>query len=214
MQIQKMIKWIIFFAFFLLFFVLPSLNYFKVKKKLKEFGVEYLITKSNFEVFQKSVNDALNMTIMANDQKIIPEYCYQYSNELKLDSIHVKFLINKLLLVIPEKSCNSCYDEVYGFIQWVKESLNINLIIITEIKRYREIKNIFLDFNYLSTNLYYIDADQIFEGSENIEYAPYFVFLDQDQICRQLFIPHANHSYLTKSYLVSISQKYNQLIRD
>lgn len=144
--------------------------------------------------------------ILSDDKKLHFTHCYRYGKRVT-DSIQVQLLANKLLLIIPEKSCNSCYDEVYGFIRYAQDSLGINIVSLTVKSRYREMINVLADFA-VEKNLYYV-SNQFLEGREDIEYAPYFVFVDQKLICRQLFIPQANHSYLTKTYLKSMKQKFS-----
>jgi hypothetical protein len=115
---------------------------------------------------------------------------------------------NKILLVIPELSCNACYDDVYDFIHYANDSLHITIPIFTVKNRCREIKNIMSDYS-LQTDLYYIESSHFFEGNKDeIEFAPYFLFLDQRKICHHIFIPQPNHPYLTKTYLTNMKYRY------
>jgi hypothetical protein len=179
----------------------------KVSEKYKRM---YQIKELNFNTFQNSINESLSKTILTDHRIMVPEYCYKYGKQ-NTDSINVQYLVNKILLIIPELSCNTCYDDVYDFIRYANDSLDMKISILTSKNRYREITGILSDYS-LQTDLYYIKTSHFIGDKDEIEFAPYFIFMDQHKSCYHLFIPQPNHPYLTKTYLTNISLRYESLL--
>jgi hypothetical protein len=190
--------------------IFPSYMCFKATKLLEKNKISNQIINSNFKIFQDVINESLSKTILADQRMFFPEHFYKYGIQ-KIDSINVESFINKIILVIPELSCNTCYDDVYEFIRYAKDSLSIDIPILTTKNRYREIVNILSD-NLIQTDLYYTNENHFFEDNDNIEFSPYFVFMNQYGICNHLFIPQANHLYLTETYLISMKQRYKSIL--
>jgi hypothetical protein len=130
-------------------------------------------------------------------------------NSNSKDSIFIDNLIHRVLLVIPEKSCDVCYDEVFNVIEFSGKELHMPIDIVTTISRYREVKNILADLQ-IKTNLYYSPSSITFEGI-NIEFAPFFMFIDNNYVCRNLFIPITNHTELTEMYIKTTKERYFSL---
>jgi hypothetical protein len=177
---------------------------------LVKYKTAYQTEESNFTTFQSEIDESLSKTTLSDHRIIAPDYCYKYGKP-NVDSISTQYLTYKILLIIPELSCNSCYDDVYDFIQYATDFLNINISILTTRNRYREITNILSDYS-LQTDLYYIKTDHFLEDNDTIEFAPYFIFMDQHKICYHLFIPQPNHPYLTKTYLTNMCRRYKSIL--
>lgn len=186
--------------------------FYKAIKILEKYKIAYKINESNFNTFKKSINESLSKIILLDHLKILPEYCYVY-NKKNTDSISTNCFANKILLIIPELSCNSCYDDVYYFLHYASDSLGINIPILTTKTRYREIKNILSDYS-LKSDLYYIKLNYFLKSKDEIEFAPYFIYVDHDKTCYHMFIPLTNHPDLTKTYLINIKQRYESILHE
>jgi hypothetical protein len=213
MQIQKIMKKpaiIISVISVLSFLCLSFYTSCKTKKLLKKYEIAYQITESNFNTFENAINESWSKIILSDHSTLVPEYCYTY-NQREIDSLNTQYFTNKILLIIPELSCNTCYDDVYDILHYAEDSLGISIPILTAKNRYREIINILLDYS-LRTDLYYVRTDWFFSENDEIEYAPYFVFMNQYKICYHFFIPQPNHPHITKRYLTNIKQRYESML--
>lgn len=132
-------------------------------------------------------------------------FLYKYSNG-KTDSIPIGNIKNQNVLFVPKQCCNVCYDEVYDALLYAKDSLNIEIIAITEKEKYNEVRNIIHDLGF-KLNVYYINSFSFWK-STSIEYAPFFSYIDKYLRCNHCFIPLVNYPEYSYLYLRNISKKY------
>jgi hypothetical protein len=165
------------------------------------------LQKSNYNTLQSAVMNKLTVEILYDNYPLNENVFLLNSNSK--DSIFIDNLIHRVLLVIPEKSCDVCYDEVFNVIEFSEKELHMPIDIVTTITRYREVKNILADLQ-IKTNLYYSPSSITFEGI-NIEFAPFFMFIDNNYVCRNLFIPMTNHTELTEIYINTTKKRYFSL---
>jgi hypothetical protein len=209
MQIQKIII-TAGIALGLILVVFPSYQYYKANKLYVELQEKFVTQVSNYNTFMGVVTETTSLRVLSNDKSLNSEYLYEHNHQ-KIDSIAIRDVVNHMFLFIPENSCSSCYDDMYNFIQYAKDTLEMKILPVTVRNRYREIKRILTE--HTTSNLYYVTSDSFLKGGDDIQYMPYFVFVDQEQIGRNLFVPLINHAYVTKAYLTRMKQRYKDLFR-
>ena len=126
----------------------------------------------------------------------------------KKDSIPIKNVQDKNILFVPKQSCNVCYDEVYDALLYARDSLNYDVITITEKEKYNEVRNILHDMGF-KASIYCFDT-QSFWQSTSIEYAPFFSYVDKHLKCCHSFIPLPNYPEYSYLYLRTIIEKYGE----
>lgn len=160
--------------------------------------------RDNNKTLRMSINRVLSAKVKYDNLAVNTD---TLSNEVYYDKLRndLTSKFGEILLVIPEKSCNVCYDEVYDMIQYSKDSLGISISVMVSVNKYREVKNIFTDLQ-INTDIYHF-KDKSFNNIK-IESAPFFLYIDKEGIIRQIFIPLTTHTALTKIYLQKIYERY------
>ena len=106
---------------------------------------------------------------------------------------------NQVVLFVPKQSCNVCYDEIYDALLYARDSLNYDIITITEKEKYNEVKNLISDLGFQS-DIYYL-AEDTFWNSIKIQYAPFLGFVNSSFICNHCFVPLVNYPEYSYLYL-------------
>lgn len=187
-------------------FICASYSLYYQRKENQVIYTKSLILKSNYETFQKVVsrNQKANMfsdyVLISSNSKIC------VFNKNKIEKMTCDFLRNKLILFVPEKTCNVCYDEVYEALQYATDSIKTEIAIVTGEGKYNETRNIIDDLG-IAFPVYSLD-DDIFWNSIGIIYAPFLSYVDDNLRCRHCFVPYPNHSKYSFEYLNNIIQRY------
>lgn len=124
-----------------------------------------------------------------------------YFNNTSYNTATLGQFTKQLILVIPEQSCNICYDEVYEYVKYANDSLNIKVNIFTSKHRYREIKNMLTQFE-IPIYLYYF-SDDFPKKQHAIEFSPYFVYIDQKKRSKRNIYPVHTISFINPILLTS-----------
>lgn len=187
-------------------FIGTSYSLYYQRKENQVIYTKSLILKSNYETFQKVVlrNQKANMfsdyVFISSNSKI------GRFNKNKIEKMTCDFLRNKLILFVPEKSCNVCYDEVYDALQYATDSIKTEIVIVTGEGKYNETRNIINDLG-IAFSVYSLD-DDIFWDSIDITYAPFLSYVDDNLCCRHCFVPYPNHPKYSFEYFNNIIQRY------
>ena len=169
---------------------------------------KYLLQKINNETFHGVLER--NMTSVINTDGVAvsgDRYIYRIYNQKK-DSLLMDQLVNSLILFVPQKSCNVCYDEIYDALKYAHDSLNIKYSIITEKGKYNEVRNVIMDLGINMRECTYYLEDSMFWNKISVIYAPFLSYLDDALTCRHSFIPFPNHSKYSYHYLNLLWKRY------
>lgn len=90
--------------------------------------------------------------------------------------------------------------------QYAKDTIGIEPLIVTEEGKYNETRNILKDMEF-SLEVYSLN-DNHFWNSLKIIYAPFFSYVDDDIRCRHCFIPYPNYPSYSFIYLKNIISRY------
>lgn len=166
----------------------------------------YTVQKLNNETFHKVLSRNQKAVAFSDYISINPKSNMKdYSNNQN-HTFSCNILKGKIVLFVPEKSCNVCYDEVYDALQYAKDSLNIELLIVAGERKYNETRNILKDMG-ISSDVYSLNDDKFWD-SLKIVYAPFLSYVDNDIRCRHCFIPFPNHPDYSFRYLKNIVYRY------
>lgn len=191
-------------GFLILFVFIDIYIFFQYVDTKRDMISDINMLRDNNKTLRMSINRVLSAKVKYDNLAINTDTLSNgvYYDKLKND-LTSKF--GELFLVIPEKSCNVCYDEVYDMIQYSKDSLGLSIGVMVSVNKYREVKNIFTDLQ-INAEIYHF-KDKKFNNIE-IESAPFFLYIDKEGIIRQIFIPLTTHTALTKIYLQKIYERY------
>lgn len=191
----------------LLLLVSTVLLYHKVKE-CKYLDQTVSVQKSNYETLKKIISRNMKAVIYSDNIQLDKgASLYMYRNNKK-DSVSIRCLKHKNILFVPRQSCNVCYDEVYDALLYAKDSLNYDVITVTEKEKYNEVRSILYDMGF-NVDVYYSDSP-IFLQSLSIEYAPFFSYVDERLKCCHSFIPLPNYPEYSYLYLKAICEKYKR----
>ncbi|WP_296122944.1 hypothetical protein [uncultured Bacteroides sp.] len=132
---------------------------------------------------------------------------YKYNAGQKIE-VPIQKIENQVVLFVPKQSCNVCYDEIYDALLYARDSLNYDIVTITEKEKYNEVKNLISDLGFQSA-IYYL-AENTFWDSIKIQYAPFFGFVENSSICNHCFVPLVNYPEYSYLYLQTMQKKANK----
>lgn len=164
-------KWLL-----LIMFVLNAFIIYKYTKETHQLQRQNKICQTNYNTLLETIKKTTLARISSEDLYLEKNQVAYFNNKSYHTAESGKFT-KQLILIIPEKSCNICYDEVYGYVKYAHDSLNIKVNIFTSKSRYRETKNMMAQFE-IPGHLYYFSTD--FPTKQHaIEFSSYFVYIDQ-----------------------------------
>lgn len=163
------------------------------------------ISERNYATLQKSIRETTAFTVLSDCKSLSPKDSLIHITENEKIFFSWDDLHKKIFLIIPERSCNTCYDEVFESINYAKDSLQLEVEALTTSNTYKEVINTFKDF-HLSIKLYYSYNSHLFSDVK-LSNTPYFININ-DMKFQNLFIPIKNQSHLTRSYLVAMNERF------
>lgn len=205
MQIKSRLTELLIVVIFIAFIVV-SYSLYNQRKEKQVIYTKNLILKANYETFQKVVSRNQEANLFSDYVTIRSNSRIGKFNKNKIEKTTCDFLRNKIILFVPEKSCNVCYDEVYDALQYAIDSIKTEIVIVTGEGKYNETRNIIKDLG-ISSSVYSLD-DDIFWDSIDIVYAPFLSYVDDNLRCRHCFVPYPNHPKYSFEYLNNIIQRY------
>lgn len=177
-------------------------------KNIASLRKKYQLQCVNDDTFEKVLSRNLK-AVICSDGEQLNQHSYLWTiQKNRKDSCLCEELAGELVLFVPKLSCNVCYDEIYDALKYAKDSLNQEIIIVTEKEKYNEVRNIILGLGINnSNNIYYLKND-IFWNSIAIVYAPFLAFVNNELTCMHSFIPIPNHSNYSYEYIKNLYEKY------
>lgn len=204
MQIQKIARALPFTVSIILLIVFAYITSEKSKEN-SQLNETQQVLKSNYQTFQKMSMEHLRVNLLSDYQTIGRNMLYGVNKET-VDSCCSSYLKGKVALFIPQKSCNVCYDEIYEVLKIGNDSLRVNIEVITDKTKFREVRNN-LSMLDLPNRLFYLKDNSYFETIK-VEHAPFLVYVDDQLIAKHLFIPLVNHPEFSKQYLLTLNKRY------
>lgn len=167
---------------------------------------ENAVGNANFRTLRKILSRNLKATVLSDYAVINTGDCLYFFSANAIDSTSICQLKNRSVLFVPKQSCNVCYDEVYDALLYARDSLNSEIITVTEKEKYNEVRNMIYDLGFVS-KVYYL-KDDVFWKSMKIEFAPFWGYIDDDLRCRHCFIPIVNNEGISYDYLKTLFKRY------
>lgn len=207
MQVQeKSIKYMVALCVLMLF--LSSFFLYCKNKECHKLKQYISVQEANNITLHDVLSRNLKATIYSDEAQLDRNtYLYKISQGKK-DSIPLFELMSHIILFVPKQSCNVCYDEVYDALIYAEDTLNYDIITITEKEKYNEVRNIIRDLGF-QLDVYYLN-DTLFWTSLSIEYAPFFGRINQSFKCCHCFVPIVNYPQYSYLYLKNITEKYRE----
>ncbi len=143
--------------------------------------------------------------------------CTLLSPEINLISIdNHKISLSKLveqqprvILVLPDGACNSCSETAFERISDLLKKLennNLELIVITDIRRIKETISFFEQLG-LELNIYGLKPGEL--PISLVQYNSPFLFVVEHSLrCQSMFILSKNHNELNRMYLNDIISRF------
>lgn len=178
---------------------------YKYNKDIKRLQKQNTISRNNYLTLQQSIKKTMQARILSDNISFGSDTVFHFYDQTE-NKASLSNFTEQLILVIPEKSCNICYDKVYEAIKYATDSLGFNINLPTSRHRYRETKNMLAEFK-IPAHLYYFPSE-CFPKRIPIEFSPYFMYIDQQNQGKSIFIPLTQYSSLTRYYLQAIHQRY------
>lgn len=178
---------------------------YKYDKDTKQLKRQNIISRNNYLTLQESIKKNMQARISSDNIYFGKDTVFYFPDKTENKTNLSKFT-EQLILVIPEKSCNVCYDEIYEALKYATDSLKLTINLFTSKHRYRETKNMMAEFKILG-DLYYFPSDFL-TTQISIEFAPYFIYIDQQKQGKNIFIPFTQFPSLTYYYLQAIHKRY------
>lgn len=181
----------------------------KKNREYQRLQQEVLVLEANSKTLHKILHR--NMVAILHSNGFQLNDCislYKYNAGQKIEE-PIQKIKNQVVLFVPKQSCNVCYDEIYDALLYAKDSLNYDIITITEKEKYNEVKNLIFDLGFQST-VYYLIEDTFWD-SVKIQYAPFLGFVDNHFICNFCFVPLVNYPEYSYLYLQVMRKKINNL---
>lgn len=207
MQVQK--KSIDYWVLLCVISLLASTCFLNRKtKECQKLQQKILVQETNSKTLHKVLRR--NMTaILHSDGFRLKESTslYKYNAGQKTE-VPIQKVKNQVVLFVPKQSCNVCYDEIYDALLYARDSLNYDIVTITEKEKYNEVKNLISDLGFQSA-IYYL-AEDTFWNSIKIQYAPFFGFVENRFICNHCFVPLVNYPGYSYLYLQTMQKKANK----
>jgi len=176
------------------------------RKDFHELYERCIILKANEDTFHKVFLRNYKAILQTDFMGINPlsnMECYQ---ALEKKSLSCAVLKGKIVLFVPEKSCNVCYDDVFEILQYSEKSMSVDPLIVTTKGKHNEVRNMVKDIGF-QIDVYCLD-DKDFWNSLHVVYAPFLSYVDEKLQCRHCFIPFPNHPDYTVTYLEHIASRY------
>lgn len=95
---------------------------------------KYILQKTNNNTFHKILSRNQEVITFSDYTSINPKSIITSYNGNLNNTFSVEILKGEIVLFVPEKSCNVCYDEVYDALQYAKDTMNVEVLIVTEEK--------------------------------------------------------------------------------
>lgn len=206
MQIQK--RSIDYWSLLCLTLLLASTFFLSRKtKECQKLQQEILVQDANSKTLHKVLHRNM-AAILRSDGIQLKDFASLYKNSAgqKIE-VPIQEIKNQVVLFVPKQSCNVCYDEVYDALLYAKDSLNYDIVTVTEKEKYNEVKNQITDLGFQSA-IYYL-AEDAFWNSIKIQYAPFLGFVDSRFVCNHCFIPLVNYPEYSYLYLQTLQREIN-----
>ena len=211
MQIQKksIDHWL------LLCVVLLLVSSYFLNRKTREcqkLQQKILVQEANSNTLHKVLHRNMSAILRSNGFRL-KDCASLYKNRVGQNiEVPIQEIENQVVLFVPKQSCNVCYDEIYDALLYAKDSLDYDIVTITEKEKYNEVKNQISDLGFQS-EVYYLVEDA-FWSSIKIQYAPFLGLVDNHLVCNYCFVPLVNYPEYSYLYLQTLQEKINQIKKE
>lgn len=211
MQIQK--KSIDYWLWGCVVLLLVS-SYFLNRKtaECQKLHQKVLVLEANSNTLHKVLRRNMTAILRSNGFQL-RDCASLYTNRVgQKTEVPIQEVENQIVLFVPKQSCNVCYDEIYDALLYAKDSLDYDIVTITEKEKYNEVKNQISDLGFQS-EVYYLVEDA-FWNSIKIQYAPFLGLVDNHLICNYCFVPLVNYPEYSYLYLQTLQEKVNRIKKE
>lgn len=185
-------------------FVIMFLSIACVVKKSQQ--TDYLMNVIKKEKsYSNKVEKILFSEYKYSNLKISKDFSFYKSK--KAQSIDEIINKGKLFLCLPDKSCTTCYKELFSiFSKYVKNIGRENIVILTSMKHFHDFMITNSEFDLHISNIYAY-KERLFEGNVLNE-NPYFFFIDKSYEISKVFVIDKNSRELFSKYLTFIEKTF------